>query len=337
MSIRHFNIPIFIPELACPFRCVFCDQHKITAQQSMPADGEIRGIIEKRLRTIPDDHHSVIEIAFFGGNFTGIPKAEQKRLLALVQPWLDGGRVRGVRLSTRPDYIDDEVLALLKDYRVKTIELGAQSFDEEVLIKAGRGHTALDTGEASQKIREAGFDLGLQMMTGLPGDSFASIRHTAQKIAALGASNTRIYPALVIKGTKLADMYEAGEYEPPGLDQTVQYLRWLLPFFEKEKVEVIRVGLHPSEKLVCGQDLLAGPFHPALRQMALTAVWHDAFWNYAFDNRHQAIDIFVPKGQLQNAIGYQAKNKKELMKQFREVNFYLDPYLRGFNFYVNHR
>ncbi len=337
MSVHHFNIPIFIPEKACPFRCVFCDQHKITDQKQMPTDEEITSIIEKRLKTIPDDHHSVIEIAFFGGNFTGIPLIEQEHLLQLVQPWLDGGRVRGIRISTRPDYINKEVLQLLKQYRVKVIELGAQSFDDEVLIKAGRGHTAADTEEAAQMIRREGFSLGLQMMTGLPGDSFASIMKTAKRIVALGAGNTRIYPVLVIEGTQLAEMYKAGTFNPPDIAQTIQFLRWLLPYFSESKVDVIRVGLHPSESLLCGDGLLAGPFHPALKQMALSAVWQDAFWNYQFDTRHDAIDVFVPKGQRANAIGYQAKNKTALLKNFKEVKFYIDPFLRGYNFYVNYR
>ncbi len=303
----------------------------------MPTDDEIIQTIEKRLKTIPNDHHNIIEIAFFGGNFTGIPMEEQERLLSLVQPYLDGERVRGIRLSTRPDYINKEKLELLKKYNVKTIELGAQSFDDEVLIKSGRGHTASDIEEAAAMIRSFGFELGLQMMTGLPGDSLKAIQFTAKRIAELGASNTRIYPILVIKGTKLAEMYEAGQFTPPNLQETIQFLRLLLPFFAKNNVDVIRVGLHPSENLKKGKDLLAGPFHPALRQMALTAVWQDVFWNHAFDPNFNAIDIFVPKGQRANAIGYEARNKKELLSTYREVKFYVDPFLRGFQFYANYR
>ncbi len=190
---KHYNIPIFIPELACPFQCVFCNQEKISGQQRIPDEKEIEQIIKEHLSSFRRTDR-VVEVGFFGGSFTGIPIEEQEQYLRIVQPYIDQGEVNGIRLSTRPDYIDEEILNVLKKYRVTTIELGAQSMDDDVLKKSFRGHTAKQTEQAAKMILENGFELGLQMMIGLPGDTLEKSIKTATKIIEYGASNTRIYP-----------------------------------------------------------------------------------------------------------------------------------------------
>lgn len=196
--LKHYTIPIFIPELACPHQCVFCDQRKISGQQEIPNIDDINKKIKAYLKTIPEKR-SRVEIGFFGGSFTGLPMDQQEMYLKAAAEFVKGRRVEGIRLSTRPDYINREILDLLKKNKVITIELGAQSMDPGVLAKSGRGHSVEDIEKASKMIIDDGFELGLQMMIGLPGDTLEKAKHTAKKIVELGARNTRIYPTLVIK------------------------------------------------------------------------------------------------------------------------------------------
>ncbi|MCK5765879.1 MAG: radical SAM protein, partial [Bacteroidales bacterium] len=193
MKTKHYTIPIFIPELACPFRCIYCDQHKITGKTHLPGPEEVKEIIEKHLASFPKRKKEV-EIGFFGGNFTGIPIEEQRRYLGVAVEYLREGKVQGIRLSTRPDYINEQVIKLLKTYKVTTVELGAQSMVDEVLQASSRGHTVADTVKASEMIRAARIRLGLQMMIGLPGDKPEYDLQTASAFVELEADDARIYP-----------------------------------------------------------------------------------------------------------------------------------------------
>ena len=268
---RHYTIPVFIPELACPFRCVFCNQFKITGKGTIPDDGKILQTIESHLSSFqPEQRH--VEIGFFGGSFTGIPLPQQEHLLALVQPYILSGKISGIRLSTRPDYITDEILGLLGKYRVTTIELGAQSLDDEVLKKSVRGHTAAQTARASEMILSAGFELGLQMMIGLPGDTEEKSMYTGKRIIELGATSTRIYPTLVIRDTILQKWFTGGKYVPLTLADAVHQTKKLLLLFENAHMQILRVGLHPSEGLLNGTELIAGPFHRSFRELILTEI-----------------------------------------------------------------
>lgn len=262
-------------------------------------------------------------MAYFGGNFTGISIKEQEEFLKLIQPYIKKGRISGIRISTRPDYIEKEILDLLKKYNVSSIELGAQSLDDEVLIQSGRGHTLLDIVTASKLIIEAGFSLGLQMMIGLPGDTKEKSIYTAKKIIELGAENTRIYPTLVIKETQLENLYKAGKYVPLSLEEAVSWSKELLILFEQAKVKVLRLGLHPSEGLLSGTDLVAGPFHPSFRELVLTEIWADKLRSLKEIPGDQ-IEILVPPSQFNYAIGYNAKNKKMLEQNFKKVKFIRD-------------
>lgn len=333
MKKKHFNIPVFIPELACPFQCIYCNQRKISGQIKVPEFNEITSTIEMYLGTIQTPG-AIIELAFFGGNFTGLEPQVQEEYLSLVQPYIKGRKISGIRLSTRPDYITEENLQVLKKYHVTTIELGAQSMDDTVLIKSKRGHTARDTEIASQLILKNGFKLGLQMMIGLPGDTLERAKHTAKSIIELGADNTRIYPALVIKGTEFEDMYHSGIYKPLSLESAVGWSKELLKIFEAGGVDVIKLGLHPSEGLLSGHDLIGGPFHQSFRELVLTEIWSDLL-EPLFQKKGERIEITVPSDQFNYAVGYEAKNKKFLLNNFREVVFKPSENMKGRNFQVN--
>jgi histone acetyltransferase (RNA polymerase elongator complex component) len=326
MQLKHYTIPIFIPQLACPFRCVFCNQEKITSRAHIPGIDETRNTIDEYLSTFPKGNKH-IEIGFFGGNFTGLPLEEQEKYLKVAKPYLESGIVKGLRLSTRPDYIDEPGLHPLKKYGVSTIELGAQSMDDEVLRKSARGHTAEDVEKASRMIIAAGFRLGLQMMVGLPGDTLEKAVFTAIKIIELGACETRIYPVLVIKGTKMADWYEQGKYTPLSMEEAIFWVKTILPLFEEAGVEVTRVGLHSSAGLLSGKDLVAGPFHTSFRELAMTEVWWDRLNYLLKEESKEKITIAVHPSQYNFAIGYYGKNRKRLLSHFREVYFRKDPLL----------
>ena len=327
MKLRHYTIPIFVPELACPNRCVFCNQQKISGTLCQPSDSEIHDIITERLVTIPTG--SEVEIGFFGGNFTGIPLNEQEHLLLLVQPYLKQGLVSAIRLSTRPDYIDQQRLDLLKAYGVRTIELGAQSLDEEVLKLTGRGHTVEDVRKASQMILDNGFSLGLQMMIGLPGDTQEKSVHTAREIVRLGATSARIYPTLVIRDTDLETLYLEGKYVSLTLEEAVAWAKAVVLIFENAGVNIIRLGLHPSEGLLQGRNLVGGPFHVSFAELVHTEIWNELLRPLTETATEKDISIAVAEGQLNAAVGYGGKNRDMLKMNFRRVKFLSDPVLEG--------
>lgn len=333
MSHKHYTIPIFIPELACPFQCVFCNQKKITGKQLIPEDEEIINTIESHLSTFKEKNRRV-EVGFFGGSFTGIPLEQQEHYLGLIQPYLKLGEVSAIRISTRPDYIRPPILQLLKKQGVQSIELGAQSFDDEVLKQSHRGHTAAQTEAASKAILSENFQLGLQMMIGLPGDSLQKAIKTAKQIIEMGAHTTRIYPAVVIKDTAMHNWYEQGKYIPLSLAEAVDWTKQILPLFEEAGVKVLRVGLHPSEGLLNGDELIAGPFHPSFKELVLTEIWGDLLKSLQKTAGQEKLIVQVPKGVLNAAIGYNAKNKKDLLAIFQSVKFIEDESLKGRDFHL---
>ncbi|MFZ4411563.1 MAG: elongator complex protein 3 [Bacteroidales bacterium] len=334
MQKKHFTIPIFIPELACPFRCIYCDQQKISGTKCIPTLTAVKEIIETHLSTISNEN-TEIEIGFFGGSFTGIPALQQLAFLKVAQPYIENGVVSSIRLSTRPDYINADILKLLKNYNVKTIELGAQSLDDEVLFASKRGHTAETVRKSSELIKSSGFDLGLQMMIGLPGDSMEKSIATANKIIAFGADNTRIYPTLVIKDTYLEDLYKRGEYQALSIEESIVVLKEIIPLFEKANVQIIRIGLHPSEDLQ-GSAFVAGPYHASLRELVETKLWEENLIKYTQNpDQHQNLHLFVAPKMYNFAIGYHASNKKMLENSYHKVKFLIDTNLEKRDFYVH--
>jgi histone acetyltransferase (RNA polymerase elongator complex component) len=334
-ELKHFVIPVFIPGVACPFQCIFCDQKKISGASGLPSREEVRDVILKHLETIPLENTHV-EVGFFGGTFTGLSPAQQQRLFDVVHPFIQNGRISSIRLSTRPDFISKEILDLLKRNFVRTIELGAQSMDNAVLDASSRGHTVEDTEAASRLIMDAGFVLGLQMMIGLPSDTEEKALLTAHKIVALGASETRIYPALVIRGTKLEEHFLAGEYHPLRLEEAIQWTKNLIEVFESGSVKVLRVGLHPSSELINGGELIAGPFHPSFRELVMTEGWNDRLRSVIAGSFQDNVCIRVNPADINIAVGYFGKNKKLLEQQFRKVKFVPDPMVAETTFYVDH-
>ena len=312
---KHYNIPIFLPELACPFRCVYCNQFSITGRQKLPDIQDVINTIEKYLSSFPKNDRFV-EVAFFGGNFTGLPLKMQDDFMKTVQPYLEKGLVDGIRCSTRPDYIDEKRVKELKAMGMRNIELGAQSTNDDVLRKCGRGHTFKDIENASQIIVNEGVTLGLQMMLGLPFDSFEKDMRTARDIVRLGAKETRVYPCIVVKDTELERLYRNGEYSPLTLDEAVEQSATLYEYFSENAVKVLRLGLHTSDDLN-GDALVAGPYHNNFAEMVLSRVWGRKFDK--IDDKSDEIVIEVPENQLNHAIGYKGENKKKLQERFKQV------------------
>ena len=261
---KHANVAFFVPMVGCPHRCSFCDQNSITGESGIPTPEEVDKTLKKAARELHGFSEKA-EIAFFGGSFTMIPRELMLSLLAPAKKWIDRKAFSGIRISTRPDAIDEEVLSVLKEYGVTFIELGAQSCNNAVLEKNRRGHTFEDTQKAAQLIREAGFSLGLQMMTGMPGSTKEDDILTAARFAALKPDTMRIYPTLVLKNTLMAKWFEDGEYVPQTVEEAAAECAELLDIFELYKINVIRLGLHAEGSLE--ENLLGGPYHPAFREI----------------------------------------------------------------------
>lgn len=255
------NISLFIPHLGCPHKCSFCNQNTITGKQTQPSEYDVRAAVETALRKKNYDY----EIAFFGGSFTAIDREYMLSLLKAAYDYVKDGRVNGIRISTRPDCIDEEVLDILKKYGVTSIELGAQSMDDEVLRANFRGHTAEDVENASRLIKSYGFELGLQMMTGLYLDTNEKAIETAKKLIALSPDTIRIYPTVVLKNTYLAKLYEDELYKPQTVDDAANLCTKIVPMFEKAGIRVIRLGLHSSPELK--KNMIAGAFHDSFGEI----------------------------------------------------------------------
>lgn len=261
---RHI-IPIFVPHYGCPHQCVFCNQKKITGIQTAMTADRAKAIIEDALSW--QTRSAEKEVAFYGGSFTAIPLDMQCELLSLVSPMRRAGILAGIRLSTRPDAIDETILDVLQEHLVTTIELGVQSMDDAVLRKAERGHTAQDVIDSVAKIRRYPFALGLQIMPGLPNEDYRSLLRTANAIRELRPDFVRIYPTVVIADTPLADLYQAGKYQPLNLENAVRRTAFLKLFFERAKIPVIRMGLQPTEEMDRVGTVLAGPYHASFGEL----------------------------------------------------------------------
>lgn len=271
----HYIIPVFVPDLGCPHQCVFCNQKKITGQSEVPTGNDVTNKIFEYLKTIPKGEGITREVAFYGGSFTAVELNLQRELLAPAYRFMALGEVDRIRISTRPDSLDENRLALLSSYGVQTVELGVQSMDDGVLAKAGRGHTSRDVVRSAALLKEWGMELGFQLIVGLPGDSEEKETNSALELIGLKPDIVRIYPCLVLKGTRLAELYETGEYVPLTLEQAVQRSKKLLVMFENAGIQVIRVGLQPSDQISLDGEVIAGPYHPAFRELVDSSVARD--------------------------------------------------------------
>lgn len=317
---RHINIPIFIPHLGCPNDCVFCNQRSISGHGDFEI-ATVRKEIDQVLSTVRED--DVCEIAFFGGSFTGIDRSLMVSLLDIAEEYIEksGGRIGSIRLSTRPDYINEEILDILGRYSVKTIELGLQSMDDDVLLASRRGHGSDVAKKASRLIKERGFSLVGQMMIGLPSATVESEVMTARVICSLGADAARVYPTVVFYETELCLMAERGEYKPLTTDEAVARCARVLDVFDRHRVPCIRVGLCSSDNLSSEDKVYGGANHAAIGELAMSELYFericeriDSFENSDFEGKN--LTVFVATGYVSKAVGQNKKNKVRLCQKY---------------------
>jgi len=308
-------IPIFLPYLGCGQRCLFCNQ-KVTAKE-VSSPSSVQTFIEASLGSLPSDGKArEKQVAFYGGSFTAIPKDEQIAYLKVVQPFLTSGLIDSIRISTRPDALDKEVLQTLKGHGVKTVEIGVQSMIDEVLLLSERGHSSEDVISAVSRLKKWGFEVGLQLMIGLPGDTLDRFLQTLDRVIDLKPDFVRIHPTLVLKGAPLESLWSSGRYSPLSLNEAIQWLKRGLLRLEAASIPVARIGLQPTEDLE--RDLLAGPYHPALHQLVDSAIFYDMAQHLlqVTPNGSQAIFVCSPR-EISNLRGQRNKNILELKEQFK--------------------
>ena len=317
---KEYIIPIFVPHLGCPNNCTFCNQKKISGQTKMVTKQDVMDTIEYYLKNFKDDH-KYVEVAFFGGSFTAIEKEKQEELLEAVQEYIHNKKVHSIRVSTRPDCIDKDILKRLKKYNVKTIELGVQSTNNYILSRCKRGHTGEDVKKASKLIRRYGFVLGHQMMVGLPESTKQDEINTAKELIKLKPEIIRIYPVLVIKDTELAEEYQRGEYSPLTVGQAVERCKEIVDLFNRKKITVIRIGLQNTEEItdpsLKESSVVAGPYHPAFRQLVESSMWYDSIVNEIkkVNAKVKKVKIKANDKNVNNIIGH----KKENITKLKEV------------------
>lgn len=318
---KEYIIPVFVPHLGCPNDCIFCNQKSISGQKKNITKEDAKKTIDNFLENIKDKDAKK-EIAFFGGSFTGIDEKTQEELLQIAYEYIKNGQVDSIRISTRPDYINKEILKRLKKYKVKTIELGVQSANDYILGRANRGHTFKDVERASKLIRWYGFNLGHQMMVGLPESTRIDEINTAKALIKLNPKMIRIYPVLVIKGTKLEKEYNEGIYEPLSVVQAVEISKQLVRLFTDKKIEVIRVGLQNTDEICAPGDknseVVAGPFHPAFGQLVESSMWYDAILEKIkkLNTKVKEVEVTVNPADVNNVIGHKRENIKKLQELY---------------------
>ncbi len=326
---KEYIIPIFVPHLGCPHKCTFCNQKEISGETKQVTAQDVKDTIEFYLKNFKDDSRYV-EVAFFGGSFTGIDEKIQNELLEAANEYISAGKVGSIRISTRPDYINKDILKRLKHYNVKTIELGVQSSNDYILAKCQRGHTFDDVKKASFLIRWKGFTLGHQMMVGLPESTKLDEINTAKQLIKLKPKIVRIYPVLVIKDTELEREYKDGEYQPLTFEQAVERSKEVMQLFNKAKVEVIRLGLQNTEEISDPNSeqsqVVAGPFHPAFRQLVESSMWYDEIVAKIkkFNVKVMQVLITANPENINTIIGHKKENVKKL-KEVYDVDVIIKP------------
>ena len=307
-------IPIFVPHRGCPHDCIFCNQKKITGVSTDITSYDARNIIEEYLTTIDKD--ASVEVAFFGGSFTAIDVDIQRSLLSVAKEYVDKGVIDDIRMSTRPDCIDDEILTMLKEYKVSIIELGVQSLDEKVLINSVRGHMVEEVIKSAKLIKEYGISLGLQMMVGLPSDTEEKCLKTARKFIELQPDCVRVYPTLVVKETGLENLLAKKEYNPFTLEESIQIVKKVLTLFYVNNVNVIRVGLQATDDIQLGKAIVDGPYHPAFRELVEAEMIKDYLTSIATENKaEKSIVVNTNKKNVSRIIGNKKSNSIYMKEQ----------------------
>ena len=322
MSTNPLIIPIFLPAMGCRERCLFCNQKASSKGLTSPAF--IRNFIEASLSQIPyNKKRREKQVAFYGGSFTAMHRDDQVRYLKGVQPFIASGLVDSVRVSTRPDALDEEILSLLKEHGVKTVEMGVQSMIDEVLSLARRGHRAEDTASATIRLRQLGFEIGHQLMIGLPGDTCDRFLQTLDRVIDLKPDFVRIHPTLVLRGATLENLWREGEYSPLSFEETINWLKRGLVRLENSSIPVARIGLQPTDQLE--RDFLAGPYHPALHQLVDGAIFFDmaASLLQTSKKKDEALFFCHPK-DVSNLRGQKNENLLKLKKLFNLTDIFVN-------------
>lgn len=318
---RHSIIPIFIPHKGCPNDCIFCNQKKITARQKAVTGEDVKNTIETWLSTLEPRGVETIEVAFFGGSFTGIPMEEQSAYLSIAKGYKDAGRIHKIHLSTRPDYINKEILDNLKSYDVDIIELGVQSLDDQVLTKAGRGHDAAIVYESSRLIKAYGFQLGIQLMIGLPGDSLEKCIYSAEETVKIGPAIARLYPTIVINDTELYNQYQRGEYQPLSQEEAVLRTKEMYKILDDAGINIIRVGLKSTDLINENGEINGGTYHPAFRQLVEGEIARERIESLleaeTFDRSKKIkVDFYANPKCMSLLIGHKQKNKQYFLENY---------------------
>jgi histone acetyltransferase (RNA polymerase elongator complex component) len=324
---RPLIIPVFLPHAGCPHQCIFCNQHAITGiTKTKSTTHNLCSQIEAFL-----DHHRKprrpVQIAFYGGNFLGVNAKNVRSLLAEAARFVEDGVADSIRFSTRPDTIDPKRLDMIKDFPISTIELGAQSLDDQVLAISRRGHTAMDTEKAAHLLKDHGYEIGIQIMVGLPEDDGDKLMKTARRVAELKPDVVRIYPTVVLTGSPLAKWYHTGRYEPLSLEDGVALVKQLYLLFKKKNIRVIRMGLQASKEFIDDSSILAGPYHPAFGHL----VHSEMFFDHAIsaiestEIRSKDIIIHIHPKNISKMRGLKNENIRKLQKQFRFTSIGVIP------------
>lgn len=324
MNKKRYIIPVFVPHLGCPYSCVFCNQVKITNHKQAMVYDEVIDTIETHLSYFPKNEIEK-EIAFFGGSFTAIRYDLMVGYLEIAKKYKDEGKIDQIRLSTRPDCIDERILDTLKEYGVDIIELGVQSMVDDILLANNRGHDSKSVVEASKLIKSYGFILGHQIMPGLYRDTKEAMIYTAKKSIELKPDIVRIYPTLIVKNTKLEYLYEIGEYKPLSMDEAIDICGELLLMYKEADITVIRIGLQATENINVGADVVAGPFHPSFRQLVEQNLYLKAIDKAIEENEFRADEISfkVPKEVMSYVVGNKGYNRNYLEDKYgyKKISF----------------
>lgn len=305
-AMKHSNISVFVPHIGCPNKCSFCDQHTISGARHAPTADEVREVCRRALDEVKSPENT--EIAFFGGSFTAIPMKYMMELLSAASDFVGEGKFRGIRISTRPDCISEGILQILDDYGVTAVELGAQSMCDHVLTANERGHSADDVVNACRLIRNFGdtFELGLQMMIGLYKSSPEDEMETMRRITELAPDTLRIYPTVILRGTRLCELLEAGEYVPFDFGKAVEIAAAAMIMAEGNGIRVIKCGLHASEFVE--RDMVGGFYHPAFRELCEGLIYRYNM-EFALDGSRPVRAVFaVAPDCISKAVGQRRCN-----------------------------
>ncbi len=304
---KHTTVALFVPHRGCPHQCSFCNQKSISGECKTITEKDVHSAVEIALKN-PELENG--EIAFFGGSFTAIERSYMTELLQAAKVHIDGKKFRGIRISTRPDAVDDEICRILKENKVVAVELGAQSLDDKVLSLNKRGHTVRDVENAVSLLKKYGFETGLQMMTGLYGSDDNESLETGRKIINLHPDTVRIYPTVVIENTPLAQLYKSGKYKAQTVDSAADICARLIEMFNKANIRIIRVGLHSGGGVE--QDYVAGAFHPAFKEICESRIYLNRIKEQLDKFSVRRLYVYVPEGAVSQAMGHKKENIKKL-------------------------